>query len=126
MMAHLGRTVQPTQNFGTSKKIIGRARILRKDMTNPEKLLWKELRRKQIKGTHFRKQHPIAGFVVDFYCHECNLIVELDGDYHDFQIEKDKERTETLEAFGLTVIRFTNKEVVGNINKVITQIATHL
>ena len=65
-----------------------RARELRHDMTPAEKILWGELRGNKL-GVHFRRQHVIAGFIVDFYCHKAALVVEVDGDIHDLQQEED-------------------------------------
>jgi very-short-patch-repair endonuclease len=91
-------------------EIFQRGRELRKVMTTAEKILWNELRRKKINNLRFRRQHPLAKFVVDFYCHEKRLVIELDGPIHDTKEskEKDKYRTEALEQMGLKVIRFRN------------------
>jgi len=71
----------------------------------------------QIKGIRFKRQHPILYFVADFYCHKARLVIEVDGGYHDSlsQYEYDKNRDSDLEDLGLKVIRFTNDEVLFNI-----------
>jgi len=125
-MVYRKLTVHPMQNYGTNKKIIGRARVLRKKMTEAENILWNALRRKQMKGKHFRKQHPLAGYIVDFFCHECNLVIEVDGEIHRFQQEEDEIRTEKLESFGLTVIRFSNHQVLNQLDHVKHEIAQYL
>ncbi len=91
-----------------------------------EKLLWEKIRGKQLNGIKFRRQHSIGCFIVDFYCSEYRLIIEVDGTIHnrtDIK-EYDEERTEYIENFGMKVIRFTNEEVLKNIEEVLDKIAT--
>jgi very-short-patch-repair endonuclease len=100
--------------FGASPEIFRRASELRKRMTKAERNLWSALRKKQICGKRFRRQHPIDKFIVDFYCHECKLIIEVDGGIHNKpeQREHDIGRTHDLEQLGLKIIRFTNDQVI--------------
>ena len=121
-MIYNKRSVEPTQNFGANKSTIEKARALRKKMTKAEKFLWFHLRKRKLLGKHFRNQHPLSFYIVDFYCHECGLIIEVDGEIHKFQKADDFERTKTLESFGLKVIRFSNEEVLTNIDYVIEKI----
>lgn len=99
---------------------MSRARELRKKMTPSEKTLWEYLKNKQLLGLRFRRQHPIDIFIVDFYCHNIKLVIELDGGIHDHPENKehDKNRTAHLEKFGIKVIRFTNEEVITDVAKV--------
>jgi very-short-patch-repair endonuclease len=99
-----------------------RARELRKEMTNAEKILWMRLRDHQLSGYKFRRQAPMGHFIADFYCAECKLIVEVDGDIHDLQIEQDKLRTEEMESFGYRVIRFRNEQIEKDIECVLKSI----
>jgi len=94
---------------------------MRQNSTEAENLLWQELRDNST-GCHFRRQHIIGKFIVDFVCLEKKLVVEVDGDIHDYQKEADAERTTYFESDGFTVIRFKNEEVKNNIGKVKTQI----
>ena len=110
--------------FKAKPDIIEAARLLRKNMTNSEMLLWERLKGKQICGLRFRKQHPIDIFIADFYCHEARLVIEIDGEIHDLKAEYDKGRTAELEKYGIEVIRFRNHEVVKNIEKVVSQITS--
>jgi very-short-patch-repair endonuclease len=113
---------------GAKMKHFELARKLRKNQTIAEELLWNELRKKKMEGLKFRRQHPIARFSVDFYCHEKALVIEVDGEYHnalEAQI-KDKERTEALESLELNVIRFTNEEVICDMAKVLKAISEYL
>ena len=114
--------------YGAPPYIFKRARILRKTMTPAEKMLWERLRRKQLKGYKFRRQHPVANYIADFYCHRAKLIVEIDGSYHHQEDQKyrDTEKSSDLQSFGITIIRFTNEEVIGNIEKVLPNINSHL
>lgn len=91
-------------------------------MTQAETKLWKRLRANKLNGLHFRRQQVILGFIVDFYCHKYQLIVEIDGDVHDSQKEQDVERENVLTQSGFRVIRFTNEQVESNIEEVLTGI----
>ncbi len=119
-MAYLGRSVEKAFFFGASPEIIARARALRNRTTLCEKILWQELRKKRLNRFIFRRQHPISRFIVDFYCHELRLVIEVDGSVHDSeeQKEKDLNRTAELANLGLTVIRFRNEEILKNERKV--------
>ncbi len=108
--------------YGASQEIKSRAKLLRKDITLPEKLLWNKLRDRQLAGLKFRRQHPIDLFIADFYCHEKRLVVEVDGEIHEYQKEYDEGRTAELERLGITVIRFSNEEVKNNIKLVTRRI----
>jgi len=103
-----------TRVFNRTKDLEKR-RKLRNNMTKAEKLLWEELRKRQIDGHKFRRQFSVAGFVVDFYCPELKLAVEVDGASHDDNQEYDAERTDVLNSYGIDVVRYRNKEVFGNI-----------
>jgi very-short-patch-repair endonuclease len=96
-----------------------RSRRNRKKQTAAEAKMWEVLRNRHLAGYKFRRQHPIANFIVDFYCDELNLIIEVDGPYHDFQQSRDHERTACLEYLGCTVIRFGNYSVLNDISYVI-------
>jgi very-short-patch-repair endonuclease len=123
-MSYLGRSVDQAFYFGASPKIKARAKKLRKRMTYTEKVLWQELRKNRLRYFYFRRQHPISRFIVDFYCHELRLVIEVDGSYHYSaeQREKDLNRTAELEKFGIKVIRFDNNEIIRNIRKVTSQL----
>jgi very-short-patch-repair endonuclease len=107
-----------------------RARKLRKEMTEEEKLLWKYLRNRNFKGLKFLRQHPIIYdeinfqpkyFIPDFYCAEKKLILEIDGKIHDFQISYDENRDEILTNMGMRILRIKNSEV-GNMSEVLRKI----
>ncbi|MEI6348544.1 MAG: endonuclease domain-containing protein [Bacteroidota bacterium] len=114
--------------FGASEEIIRRARELRKRMTRPEEKMWQLLRNRQFQNLKFRRQHPIGRFIVDFYCHELKLIVEIDGSIHDTEIQKerDESRTFMFEELGLKVIRFENQMVMNDLTKVLAEIEKHM
>ncbi len=99
-----------------------RARELRQEMTTAEKMLWRRLRNHQLSGFKFRRQAPMGHFIADFYCAECKLVVEIDGDIHDLQVEQDKLRTEEMENLGYRVIRFRNEQVEKDIESVLKSI----
>jgi len=104
-----------------TKEKLQRAKELRRDMTHAEKILWEELRANKL-GAHFRRQQVISGFIVDFYCHKSALVVEVDGDIHNFQKEEDTNREKALSELGLRVVRFRNDEILKNLSKVIEKI----
>ena len=97
-----------------------RARALRKNTTDAEKLLWWKLRDFKQAGVHFRRQEPFTRYIVDFACHRAKLIVEVDGSQHgtDDAMEYDAERMKFLESRGYLVLRFWNGEVMNNLEGV--------
>jgi very-short-patch-repair endonuclease len=113
----------PTKNIipgqRVTKEKLERSRELRREMTPAEKILWQELRGNKL-GVHFRRQQVIAGFIVDFYCHKVDLVIEVDGSVHeaDEQKEKDTERDKVLSGMGLRVLRFRNEDVIKNLSGV--------
>jgi len=100
----------------------GRARTLRKNQTDAEKLLWRHLRNRQANGWKFRRQHVIGQYIVDFACLERKLIIELDGGQHAGQVGYDKARTAFLESKGFRVMRFWNNTVLAETNAVLEAI----
>ncbi len=105
------------------KEIQNRARELRKEMTPAEMKLWQALRGNQLDGLYFRRQHAIGSYIVDFISVHEKLIIEVDGASHLDQEEYDEERTRWLEEEkGYRVIRFTNTEILRNINEVLEAI----
>ena len=103
--------------------ILARAREMRHPQTAAETTLWHALRNRQT-GFKFRRQHPIERFIIDFYCAEAKLLIEVDGETHcqPDQEEYDKARTEYLEELGYKVIRFSNNDVRYNIGAVANEI----
>jgi very-short-patch-repair endonuclease len=105
----------------TKLKAIIKARYLRKEETKAEKILWKELRNKNI-GAKFRRQHPIDKFVLDFYAPKLKLGIELDGSSHRESGEYDKLKTEYLSSHRIKIIRFWNSEIENNLKEVVRKI----
>lgn len=105
---------------GASHLIFENAKQLRKNMTAAETVLWMHLKI-GIQGCKFRRQHPIGIYIADFYCHKTRLIIEVDGSIHDKEDVKqlDEIRQRNLEAWGYSVIRFSNNEILKEIEKVI-------
>ncbi len=108
---------------GASHLIFANAKHLRKNMTPAETVLWEHLR-KGINGFKIRRQHPVGFYIADFYCHKPKLIIELDGSIHDEPgiKEADNARQKELERWGYTVIRFTNQEIIEEIEEIIKKI----
>jgi very-short-patch-repair endonuclease len=94
--------------------------------TGAEDALWQEVRARRLKGAKFRRQHAIGRFLVDFYCAEARLVIEVDGGIHSSQQPEDRERESELAERGLTVIRFTNDEIMRHRPSVNSRIAAHL
>ena len=117
----------PAKNIVIGQKVnpvkVQRAKDLRREMTDAERVLWQRLRANRLNGLHFRRQQVIDGFIVDFYCHAAGVIVEVDGGVHRRQAEYDEERDKVLSARGLHLLRFPNDEVLHNIESVLTRIA---
>jgi very-short-patch-repair endonuclease len=97
------------------------ARYLRNNSTLSEILLWKQIKNKAF-GVEFHRQVPIDEFIVDFYCHEIMLAIEIDGISHDFKYEKDLIRQGRLENLGVHFIRFDDQEVKNNMFRVLLEI----
>lgn len=114
--------------YGASPKIFENANVLRANMTEAENILWNRLRKNQLNGYKFRRQHPIDTFIADFYCHAGQLVVEIDGKIHQDKTikEYDEGRTYEIEHLGIKVIRFSNEEIKNNIEKVIERIKSFL
>ncbi|HWO99324.1 MAG TPA: endonuclease domain-containing protein [Methylococcus sp.] len=110
------------------KQLKALRRALRANMTSAEIYLWKQLQRSQLNGRKFRRQHSIGPYVVDFYCPAERLVIELDGAAHDSSQawKKDTRRTEFLQAQGLKVLRFENREVMENLEGVLLVIRQYL
>ena len=102
------------------------SRKLRNHMTAAEATLWEKLRKDQL-GVRFYRQKPILDYIVDFYCPALQLVVEVDGGYHETaeQAQKDNIRDNKLQILGLTVLRVSNEQVLEQINTVLARIHTH-
>lgn len=99
------------------------ARRLRQQMTSSEVRLWQKIRRKQILGYSFYRQRPIDRYIVDFYCPELQLAIEVDGSSHDeTTFTKDRSRQQRLETLGVRVIRFNHREVLRDLDNVLQAI----
>jgi len=104
------------------------ARQNRNKPTLTEKILWKYLKGKQMKGYDFHRQKPIGNFIADFYCYKLLLIIELDGYTHTFEdvIEKDIIKQEFMQDIGMTVLRFKDEEVLNDMDNVLRAIENYI
>jgi very-short-patch-repair endonuclease len=120
----------PTRNLRghSAKWIKQRAKELRKAQTPAEQILWEALRNYKLKGYKFKRQQPIATFIVDFVCPKHKLIIELDGEIHENleQSAYDEGRSLELEALGYQVIRFKNEAVLNGLDDVLNRILANL
>jgi very-short-patch-repair endonuclease len=117
------RRLQATQRQWQNLRTL--ARDKRRDPTSCEDQLWKALRLTRPGRLKFRRQHAIAGFIVDFYSVKASLVIEVDGPIHQQQREEDAQRQSVLEGLGLTVLRFTNDEVLDDLEYVLSTIEKH-
>jgi very-short-patch-repair endonuclease len=101
-----------------------RAKRLRREMTRAETLLWRYLKADRLAGLAFRRQTPMGHYIADFVAHSCKLIVELDGESHDFEerIRHDERRDQWFASCGYRVLRFTNDDVMKNLEGVVLSI----
>ncbi|MBI3332431.1 endonuclease domain-containing protein [Candidatus Peregrinibacteria bacterium] len=107
-----------------SKRTLWRAKSLRKRSTRPEIILWEKLRCHRLRGLKFRRQVPIGKFIVDFYCHEHRLVVEVDGLAHELlHKKKDKDRDQLLQRAGYKVLRIPNNHVYQCLDGALFRIA---
>jgi very-short-patch-repair endonuclease len=108
------------QMLSYDKQLKALSQHLRKNMTDAENLLWLNLRGKQLKGLQFYRQKIIGKYIVDFYCPEANLVIELDGGQHYSEPgqEKDRIRDDVLRKMGIEVIRFSDRDVFENMGEV--------
>jgi very-short-patch-repair endonuclease len=105
-----------------SKRETGRAKEFRNGATPPERLLWGHLRKRQLAGHKFSRQIPVGPYFCDFICREKKLIIELDGASHSLQTGHDRQRDAYCEQQGYTVLRFSNVDVMTNVEGVLTRI----
>lgn len=109
-------------------------RDLRKNSTKAERILWEGLRNKKFYGKKFYRQYPIfhditgkeTFFVADFFCFSDKMIIELDGKYQQYRLKEDEERTKILNQLGLDVLRFTNEEIMNNLEEVLIKLKSAL
>ena len=111
---------------GASPELVQSARELRRSMTPAEKILWQAIRNLNALGCRVRRQHPIGPYFADFACLSKRFVVELDGDYHDQVCAEDLSRQKHLESMGWRVIRFSNDDVLEDVEAVTRAIATQL
>ncbi len=110
--------------FSRTGAMTSRARRLRGNMTDAEYKLWHALRRDQLNGLHFRRQHPVGPYTLDFYCPALRLAVEVDGGQHSGQTKQaDERRTHWFSDKGIAVVRFWNNDVLRNLEGVLTELA---
>lgn len=119
-----GVSVEYPMYFGATPAIFKLAKELRKNETETEKILWTKLNKNQMMGLQFRRQHPINMFVADFYCAKIKLVIEIDGSIHEISEyqEHDLGRSEILNDFGITVIRFSNEQIIEDIESALKKI----
>jgi very-short-patch-repair endonuclease len=101
---------------------LARVKELRQGMTKTEQILWDYLRCNRLNDLHFRRQQVIDGYIVDFYCHSARLIVEVDGEVHEYQKEEDQKRDLILQEKGLKILRIKNEQVRSDLQGVLNKI----
>ena len=111
-----------------NRELMKRARVLRSNLTQAEVILWSRLRSKKVDGYKFRRQQPIFDYVVDFYCHELKLIIEVDGEIHSLieKTDSDNKRNRILKTNGYHVLHLTNIEIETEPDSAITKIKAYI
>ena len=112
-----------TQIFNKRSQITKR-KLLRKNAPHPEHILWQAIRNRKANGQKFKRQFSIDKYVVDFYCPELRLVIEIDGGYHvkESVKEYDFERQRFIESLGINLLRFSDKEILNNLEGVLNKI----
>jgi very-short-patch-repair endonuclease len=110
--------------YGAKRRTFLKAYELRKNETDTEKKLWEYLNDRKIFKYRFKRQHPIDIFIVDFYCHRLKLAIEVDGEIHQKPEKQtyDEGRSFDIEKFGIQILRFSNEEIIEEIDNVIEKI----
>lgn len=111
-----------TYHYKYNRTLLKFSKSGRTDQTDAEKLLWRYLRNRQLNGYKFRRQYPIYNYILDFYCVENKIAIELDGSQHEKRKIYDEIRTKELQKLGIRVIRFWDNDVLQNIDGVLEQI----
>jgi very-short-patch-repair endonuclease len=110
----------------TPDYVVQLAKDMRNNMTEAEKLLWAKLKNRKLSGYKFRNQHPVYRYILDFYCHEKLLAIEIDGDIHKDRKDYDEYRDEFMKSLDIKTLRFHNHEVLHNIDTVLQKIQNEL
>jgi cyclase len=123
-MAFLRRTIEYSLHLEADEFTFHKSKEFRSEMTEAEKMLWNELKNRKLGGLKFRRQHPLHFYIADFYCHEKRLAIEVDGEIHRKKEVRshDENRSAELDRLGVTIVRFTNKDVLNNMKKVLDKI----
>jgi very-short-patch-repair endonuclease len=123
-MAYLGKSREFLLHLEAGEEIFQRAKALRHKMTEAENTLWFQLKNRKLNGLKFRRQHPVHLYIADFYCHEKHLIIEVDGGIHNNPLvkEHDENRSAELDRLGITIIRFSNEQIMQNLETVLKEI----
>ena len=106
----------------TNPVTLGQAKRLRRHQTPAEDVLWRKLRARRFKGIKFKRQVPIGPYIVDFFCNEMNLIIEVDGCVHELKKQRDEEREKYIRNIRYRVLRFTNLQVLESLDWVLGRI----
>jgi very-short-patch-repair endonuclease len=103
--------------------LLKHSRKLRKNQTKAEKVLWRVLQKRAFENLRFVRQKPLICYIADFYCSELKLAIEVDGDIHEARFDYDNERSIELEEYGITVIRYTNEQVLHQLQNVLLNLS---
>jgi very-short-patch-repair endonuclease len=124
-MPGLTNALSATESERNGDATVAIARALRREMSRQERVLWKALRGNALDGLHFRRQHIICGYIVDFYCHRARLAIEVDGPIHDRNPEEDELRDRFLSQQGISVLHIPAKAIDLSPDSVLWLIRQH-
>ncbi|MEI6456391.1 MAG: endonuclease domain-containing protein [bacterium] len=127
-MVYVQRTKEFLLHLNAKETTFNRALLLRKKMTEAEKMIWGEIKNRKFMKLKFRRQHPIHLYIADFYCHEKRLIIEIDGGIHNsVEIkENDQNRSAELDRSGVSVVRFSNEKIMNNLSEVLLELKVYI
>jgi very-short-patch-repair endonuclease len=117
-----GRGIRVRGDIRMTRRTVRRARRLRRNQTPGEIEMWRILRNRQFSGAKFRRQHPIGPYIVDFFCAEHDLVIEVDGDSHAYKVKRDQDRSDWLSNQGYRIIRFTETEIQNQREDVLNEV----
>lgn len=107
-------------------KLIPVARMLRNNSTLSEVLLWQQIKNKQLDGYDFDRQKPVGEYIVDFFCYELMLAIEIDGCSHDYKLKYDAKRHQEIEELGIAIVRFDDMDVKKDMDSVLEELRWHI
>ncbi|MFM7130474.1 MAG: endonuclease domain-containing protein [bacterium] len=122
---HVGRNTKNYRQLPYNPALKKKASDLRKAGNLPEVLIWNQIKNKKLRGLDFDRQKIIGNYIVDFYCSQCNVVIEIDGSSHEIKMEYDAERDKYLKSLGLIIIHISVADVMSHLDAVLEMLHNH-